>query len=88
MRRRATLAIAVLPSLALVLGAGGTPQHVGNRALGFERLDRDGDGYLSRQEALGFGPRTLVDRADANRDGRLDRGELLRFMQGLPRRRG
>jgi Ca2+-binding EF-hand superfamily protein len=78
----------VLPALTMVLGAGGDPPRLENRALGFERLDRDGNGYLTRKEAWGFGPESLLERADTDGDGRLDKGELLRFMQGLPRRRG
>ena len=78
----------VLPALVTALGAGGTPPQVERRALGFERLDLDGNGYLTRKETLGLGPESLMDRADADGDGRLNRDELLRFMQGLPHRRG
>lgn len=86
--RRALPAVMVMPVLTLLLGAGGKSPELERRALGFERLDLDGDGYLSHEEALGLGPESLLERADTDRDGRLDQGELLRFMQGLPRRRG
>jgi Ca2+-binding EF-hand superfamily protein len=86
--RRALLAVMAMPALVMVLGAGGNSQDRDHRPLGFERLDRDGDGYLTRKETLGLGPDTLMEHADADGDGRLDKGELKRFMQGLPRRRG
>jgi Ca2+-binding EF-hand superfamily protein len=86
--QRALLAVMVTPALAMALGAGGNSQPPEHRPLGFERLDRNGDGYLTRRETLGLGPDRLMDHADADGDGRLDKGELNRFMQGLPRRRG
>ena len=86
--QRALLAVMVVPALAMALGAGGNSQRLEHRPLGFERLDRDGDGYLTRTETLGLGPDTLMEHADTDGDGRLDKGELNRFMQGLPRRHG
>ena len=46
-------------------------------AADFARLDADGDGYISRQEAL-KDPEVLrtFRRADANKDGRLDPAEF------------
>jgi len=86
--QRILFAVIILPALATVLGAGGRPPAPDHRALGFERLDRNADGYLTREEIRDFVSGPLLERADTNRDGRIDRSELDRFMQGLPHRRG
>ncbi len=56
-------------------GQRGPKAQRGPRAPNFERLDRDGNGTISREEA----PARLKDRfdqVDANKDGQLDRQEL------------
>jgi Ca2+-binding EF-hand superfamily protein len=67
-----------LPMLAaLALGAGAV-QAADNQKAGFDALDKDNDGHLSRAEAAG-NKRLLkgFDVADKNNDGKLNRAEYL-----------
>lgn len=49
-------------------------------AMTFEGLDRDGDGYISSEEAAAHkGLEASWDRADANQDGHLDSSEFSAF---------
>ncbi|MFA9462025.1 hypothetical protein [Thiohalorhabdus methylotrophus] len=51
--------------------------------LGFDRLDLDRDGYLSPKEAKrALDLPGLVTRADTDRDGKVDRQELHRYVHG------
>ena len=52
-----------------------------------KRLDKDGDGYLSRDEAPPF-LRGNFDKADRNGDGKLDRKEIALVQQRLRQRFG
>jgi Ca2+-binding EF-hand superfamily protein len=67
------------PALAQWLKS--TPEEI------LKRHDKDGDGYLSRQEVPPF-LRPSFDKADLNGDGKLDRKEIARVLQGLRRRFG
>jgi len=42
----------------------------------FEKLDRNHDGYLSREELRGYGK--AFDEADENKDGRIDPSEFVK----------
>jgi hypothetical protein len=48
-------------------------------------FDKNGDGKLSKDE-LPTGIQTLVERADANKDGFVDRAELTTFAEQAARR--
>jgi hypothetical protein len=45
----------------------------------FDRLDTDGDGYLSREEIEAAEGLTVVDSSDLGRDGRISRSEFAAF---------
>jgi Ca2+-binding EF-hand superfamily protein len=49
------------------------------------RYDKDGDGYLSREEAPPF-LRPQFDKADQNKDGKLDRQEIAAVLRVLRQR--
>ena len=70
---------------ALALGAGAA--HANDAEPGFHALDRDNDGYLTREEARlhAYLDRNF-DRADANRDGQLNRAEYLTELARRPMR--
>jgi Ca2+-binding EF-hand superfamily protein len=69
------LALPILAALTLTAGA---VQATDKPKSGFDALDRNNDGYLSRAEAAG-NKRLLkgFDVADKNNDGKLSRGEYL-----------
>ena len=69
------LALTTLAALALAAGA---VQAADKPKSGFDALDKDNDGYLSRAEAAG-NKRLLkgFDVADKNSDGKLSRSEYL-----------
>jgi Ca2+-binding EF-hand superfamily protein len=69
------LALTTLAALALAAGA---VQAADKPKSGFDALDKDNDGYLSRAEAAG-NKRLLkgFDVADKNNDGKLSRAEYL-----------
>ena len=63
--------------------SSGSGKHQGPRfdAAGFIKdYDKNGDGKLSKDE-LPERMQVLMDRADANKDGFLDRSELMRYAQ-------
>ena len=47
---------------------------------GGERLDKDGDGRISREE-FANGPMLAFEKADANHDGKLDQNEIEAFKE-------
>lgn len=54
----------------------------------FLKLDRNGDGYVSRAEAAGNGDISrLFSKADVNRDGRLDEDEFAKAQSMIERER-
>jgi osmotically-inducible protein OsmY len=70
----------MVTAMILVFSAAAWAQKTGNRA--FDALDKNQDGYLSRQEAAG--DKELAKRFakfDANKDGRLDLDEYLKAGQ-------
>jgi hypothetical protein len=53
----------------------------GARAITFERLDRNGDGFLGKFESAALpGLSAVFELADGNRDGRLDKVEFARAL--------
>ncbi|HKJ87630.1 MAG TPA: EF-hand domain-containing protein [Gammaproteobacteria bacterium] len=75
----------LLVPLACNVGCAAPTQHghVAERPLGFQRLDLNQDGYLSRQEAsAALELPELVRKADTDGDGRVSPGELRRFIHG------
>ncbi|HKJ88182.1 MAG TPA: hypothetical protein VKA48_06715 [Gammaproteobacteria bacterium] len=73
--------------IPLIANAGGTVPAThsadSRKPLGFERLDLNQDGYLTPREATtSLALPGLVQKADADHDGRVDPGELRRFMSG------
>jgi Ca2+-binding EF-hand superfamily protein len=64
----------MLAALAFAAGAA----HAADKKAGFDALDKNNDGYLSRTEAAGNKALlTGFDVADKNNDGRLNRGEYI-----------
>lgn len=55
-----------------------TPVQTENSLTAFQKLDRDGKGYVTRQEidSLPQSSQIPFDRADVNHDGRLDANEF------------
>lgn len=89
MRKSVWLAVAVVPVLGLAAASGlaqpeGQPQQ-GQRRGNFDpaqmidrmmQQDANGDGKLSKEEMQGPQGERLFERADANKDGFVDRAEL------------
>ncbi|TCK18207.1 EF hand domain-containing protein [Thiogranum longum] len=66
--------LAQADNAALLSSEAGTPA--------FETVDADKDGMISRQEASAFSALEVTfDKADSNKDGALDAGELSRSRQ-------
>lgn len=63
-------------------GAAGEAGAAG-AATSFEELDKEGTGYISREQAAEV-PGLDFDAADADGDGRLDRTEFEAAMQAMP----
>ena len=83
--RKIILAVALGASITTVAVAqdGQAPRGPGGRGAGMMRADADGDGIVTRAEALAEAGMRF-DRIDANRDGKLDQAE----MAAMPMRRG
>jgi hyperosmotically inducible protein len=75
--RAAATALAVSAAFAAALVAAADPnEHMPNAK--FDKLDRNKDGLVSRDEVKGlrnYG--TAFDAGDTNKDGKLDRGEFI-----------
>ncbi len=56
-------------------------QGMGGRGMGMRAADTDGDGVITRQEALAQAGERF-DRMDANHDGRLDAAEMAAMRRG------
>jgi len=54
---------------------GGRHKGPGGHGNFFSRMDRDGDGRVSREEFMGR-PHRMFERVDVNRDGRITGEEL------------
>lgn len=55
-----------------------SPTRTDNAQTAFQKLDRSGNGYVTRQDMEGLPQSTQIpfDRADRNHDGRLDANEF------------
>lgn len=72
------LPVWVLSLAAVAAQAGDVP--------GFDKLDRNGDGVVSAEEASDWhGLKELIEAYDDNGDGRLDRGEYQALMEDAAR---
>ena len=83
MRLAQSLFFIVAAALALAVGTAKAEDKIGKdeKDPGFNTLDKNNDGYLSRAEALG-NPNLSKNfkQADKNNDGKLSRSEYLRAM--------
>ena len=75
------LALALLGAGGLLTsmpaGAWGDKAKTDPKAMNFDKLDANHDGYISKPEAQGIsGLPAVFDQTDANKDGKLDRGEF------------
>ena len=84
---------AVLTTLALTLAMPAvaqdepTPPRGGGLGMGMMRADTNGDGIVSRDEALAQAGQRF-DRMDMNHDGKLTRDEMERIGRVMGRMRG
>src|SRR3954467_4221178 len=83
MRLAQSLFFLVAAALALAVGTAKAEDQIGKdkNDPGFNALDKDNDGYLSRAEAMG-NPTLMKNfkQADKNNDGKLSRAEYLAAM--------
>ncbi len=83
MRLSQSLFFLVAAALALAVGSVYAADEVGKDKSdpGFQALDKDKDGSISKSEAMGNAElRKNFDKHDANHDGKLSRGEYLSAM--------
>src|SRR4051812_27419863 len=83
MRLAQSLFFLVAAALALAVGTAKAEDKIGKDAKdpGFNALDKNNDGYISRAEALGNPNLSKgFKQADKNSDGKLSRAEYLRAM--------
>jgi Ca2+-binding EF-hand superfamily protein len=83
MRLAQSLFFLVAAALALAVGTAKAEDKIGKDAKdpGFNALDKNNDGYISRAEALGNPNLSKgFKQADKNNDGKLSRSEYLRAM--------
>lgn len=72
------IAAALCVALAATQAAAETLAAGRDRIIGFTQIDSDNNGYVSRVEARSISPvETNFERADANKDGLLDRDEYI-----------
>ena len=77
------LATALLAAGALALATGAFAKDEGKEHKGFNDVDKNADGYITKQEANAAGRKDLIERwkeADTNNDGKLSRAEYLKLM--------
>lgn len=70
-------------AMALACGAAVAADKDSKKEKGFNEVDKNADGYITRSEATAAGRKDLVKRwkdADGNRDGKLSRVEYLELM--------
>ena len=80
------LAKTMLVASAMALACGGAfaaDKDKGKDQKGFNEIDKNADGYITRAEAKAAGRNDLISRwkdADGNNDGKLSRVEYLKLM--------
>lgn len=70
-------------AMALACGAALAADKDSKKEKGFNEIDKNADGYITRAEATAAGRKDLVKRwkdADGNNDGKLSRAEYLKLM--------
>src|SRR2546429_3153120 len=81
-----TLAKSILVASAMALACGGAfaaDKDKSKEQKGFNGIDKNADGYITRAEATAAGRKDLLSRwkdADGNHDGKLSRAEYLKLM--------
>jgi Ca2+-binding EF-hand superfamily protein len=69
--------------MALACGAAVAADKDSKKEKGFNEIDKNADGYITRTEATAAGRKDLLKRwkeADGNHDGKLSRAEYLKLM--------
>jgi hypothetical protein len=70
-------------AMALACGAAAAADKDAKKEKGFNEIDKNADGYITRTEATAAGRKDLIKRwkdADGNHDGKLSRTEYLELM--------
>jgi Ca2+-binding EF-hand superfamily protein len=70
-------------AMALACGAALAADKENKKEKGFNEIDKNADGYITRAEATAAGRKDLIKRwkeADGNNDGKLSRAEYLKLM--------
>ena len=74
----------ILAASALALACGAAfAKDEGKEHKGFNDVDKNADGFITKQEAQAGGRKDLIERwkeADSNNDGKLSRAEYLKLM--------
>lgn len=77
------VARSVLAASALALACGAFAKDEAKEQKGFNEIDKNADGYITKQEARTAGRKDLIERwkqADSDNDGKLSRTEYLKLM--------
>ena len=78
------LAKTILAASALALASGvAFAKDDGKEHKGFNDIDKNADGFITKAESTAAGKKDLLDRwseADSNKDGKLSRAEYLKLM--------
>ena len=76
-------AVLAAAAMALACGAAIAADKDAKKQKGFNQIDQNADGYVTRAEATAAGRKDLISRwkqADGNNDGKLSRVEYLELM--------